>query len=74
MTQNIEHSKLELIQWILEMQSHELLLALLAWKAQQKKEREAKFLSAFGGWRGNSTDMMEDIYGSRHFEDRDIVL
>ncbi len=71
----IQDIKLQLIQWILEIQNPETLQNLLQWKEKQKKEREERFFRSCGAWQEDEgSDLMEDIYGSRYFEERDIEL
>ncbi len=63
----IQDIKLNLIQWILEIQNQETLEKLWEWKEQEKKEREARFLSSFGAWQDDEdSDLMEVIYESRN--------
>jgi len=72
MTQDL---KLDLIQWILEIQNPELLQRLWAWKEEERKARKKAFLASYGAWQEDEErDLMKTIYESRHFEERNLEL
>jgi hypothetical protein len=65
--------KLDLIEWILEVQNQELLRTLWNWKEQERKTREESAKAAFGSWQSDETadELIDMIYGSRHDRNRD---
>ena len=68
--------KLQLIQWILEINNQETLELLWLWKDRQKQEREAMIKASYGAWQSDESadDLINDIYESRYFEEKDIDL
>jgi len=70
---NSQNLKLQLIQWILDIQSPSLLQELGAW--MEEKRREARFYSAYGAWQESAeSNLMEEIYTARHSENHQIEL
>lgn len=72
----IQDIKLNLIQWILEIQNQETLEKIWELKEQEKKEREARFFSLCGSWQSEKSgdELVKEIYESRNDEPRDIEL
>lgn len=71
----IQDIKLNLIQWILDIQNPTTLQNLWEWKEKEKKEREKAFLSSYGAWQeDDDNDLMEVVYSSRYFEEREVKL
>jgi hypothetical protein len=68
--------KLELIQWILEAQNQDLLLALWNMKEQERKARQESAEAAFGAWQGDETadELIEMVYDARHDRNKDEEL
>ncbi len=67
--------KMALIQWILIVNDTDLLQRLWKWKETQKAVQKIRFLSSFGAWQSESgEDLLQEIYGSRYFENREISL
>lgn len=73
---NTQELKLQLIQWILEIQSRETLEMLLFWKDKQRQEREARFFSLCGSWQSdeNGDQLAKEIYESRMDTPREVEL
>ena len=67
--------KMALIQWILFVNDTDILQRLWEWKETQKAVHKIRFLSSFGAWQGESgEDLLQTIYGSRYFDNREIIL
>ena len=68
--------KLQLIQWILEINNQETLELLWLWKDRQKQEREERFFSLFGSWQSDESadQLVKEIYESRMDAPRDVEL
>jgi hypothetical protein len=75
MTQNIEHSKLELIQWILSLNTWHSLEMLLSFK-NSLSNKEDLFFSLCGSWQSDEDgdELNQSIYQARNDQAREIEL
>lgn len=72
----IEELKLNLIQWVLEIQNPDTLQSIWEWKEQEKKECEARVFALCGSWKSEERgdELAKEIYEVRYDEPRDIKL
>jgi hypothetical protein len=73
---SVQELKLNLIQWILEINNEQTLESLWKWKVKQKEEREKLFFSLCGSWQsdGSGEQLVEEIYQSRIDIPREVEL
>lgn len=76
-TKTLAEAKLELIEWILGLNSVEIIGYLKKQQEEiEKAEKQRRFLALFGAWESDETadELVEEIYSSRMDSPRDVEL